>query len=130
MAELNGVQIREELLVEKGQPIANTEVVFDERHLPSGSVPCDRKFGPARLLTMEKPADCFDGLELVIEVGLEMEFHRFRSQAADGFEAVLLEDGRQIGLCHVISERTVAEDDGALSHRCLLFVPRDNPKSH
>ena len=79
---------------------------------------------------MEKSAHCFDGLELVIEVGLEVEFHGIRLQAADGFEAVLLEDGHQVGLGHVIGEGAVAEHDGALSYRGLFLVPRDHPKSH
>ena len=94
MAELDGVQISEEFFVEKSQPIADPEVVFEQRHLPSGSVPRDREFGSAGFLSVEKAADGFDGLKLVVEVGLEVEFHAVRLQAADGFEAVLLENGR------------------------------------
>ena len=98
------MQISEEFFVEKSQPIADPEVVFKKRHLASGSVPRDREFGPTGLLTVEKAADGFDGLKLVVEVGLEVEFHAARLQAADGFKAVLLEDGRQVGLGHVAAQ--------------------------
>ena len=130
MAELDGVQISEEFVVEKSQPIADPEVVFEQRHLPSGSVSGDREFGSAGFLSVEKATDGFDGLKLVIEVGLEVEFHGFRLQAADRFEAVLVEDRRQVGLGHVIGERAVAEDHGALAQLGLaLCATRLSPRA-
>ena len=65
-----GVQISEEFFVEKSQPIADPKVVFEQRHLPSGSVSGDGEFGSAGFLSVEKATDGLDGLKLVIEIGL------------------------------------------------------------
>ena len=97
--------------------------------MPSGSVSGDREFGSAGFLSVEKATNGFDGLKLIIEVGLEVEFHGSRSEATDRFEAVLVEDGRQVGLGHVIGERAVAKDHDTLASWGLLFVPRDYAKS-
>ena len=77
MAELDGVQVRQQLIVQQRQPVADTQIVFKESHahLRIGGVPSDGEFGAAGFLPMKKTADRFDGLELVIEVGLEVEFH-------------------------------------------------------
>jgi hypothetical protein len=89
MPELDGVQVRQQLVVEQGQPVADAEVVFKQRHLPTGGVPRDGELGAAGLLSVEQTADRFDGLKLVVEVGFEVEFHdctltgfsRFRGRA-------------------------------------------------
>ena len=44
-------------------------------------------------------------------------------QAAHVFEAVLLEDGGEVGLGHVVGEGAVAEDDGGVAGRGQLLVP-------
>jgi hypothetical protein len=46
-----------------------------------------------------------------------------QSQASHDFETVLLEDGGDVCLCHIISEGTVAEDDGGVTGRLQLLMP-------
>jgi hypothetical protein len=64
-AELDGVQVRQQLVVEQGQPVADAEVVFskDNAALPTGGVPSDGELragrSPARGTS---GADRFDGL--------------------------------------------------------------------
>ena len=48
------------------------------------------------------------------------------SEAPHIFQAVLLEDGGEVGFGHIISEGAVAEDDGAFAGGGLGFVPGRN----
>jgi hypothetical protein len=51
------------------------------------------------------------------------------SQASHDFQAVLLEDGGDVGLGHVISEGAVSEDDSGVSSRIQFLVPCNECKS-
>ena len=57
VAELDGVQVRQQLIVQQCQPITDAEVVFKQGHLPTGGVARDSEFRPAGLLAVEKTAD-------------------------------------------------------------------------
>ena len=46
-----------------------------EASLSIRRIVCDRELGAADLLAAKQVADCFDGLELVVEVGFKVEFH-------------------------------------------------------
>jgi hypothetical protein len=92
VAELNGVQVGQQLIGQQGQPVADAEIVFKQCHLPPGAFPRDGELRPAGLLSVEQSTDCFDGLELVVEVGLEVELHgtptgfsQFRGHAGGGW---------------------------------------------
>ncbi len=47
VAELDGVQVGQQFVVEQGQPVADAEVVFQQRPLPAGGVPRDGELRPA-----------------------------------------------------------------------------------
>jgi len=62
---------------EQGQPVADAEIVLIKGHplLHVGDIARDGELGAACLLPTKQVADRFDGLELVVEVGFEVEFH-------------------------------------------------------
>ncbi len=127
MAELDCVKICQELIVQERQAVADSEVVLKQGHLPTRRVPRDGEFRPADLLSMKEVTDRLNGLELIIEVRLEVELHGGRLKAADGFEAVLLENGGEIGFPHIVDECAIAEDDSSFAGRLQLLVPSHNP---
>ena len=45
------------------------------------------------------------------------------SQTPHGGQSVLLKDGRQVGLGHIIGEGAVAENDGGFASGFQFFVP-------
>ena len=78
VADLDVVQVLQQLVVEQGQPVADAEVVLRkaEGHLAAScGIARDRELGAADLLPAEQVADRLDGLELVVEVGLEVQLH-------------------------------------------------------
>lgn len=99
MAKLNGVKIGQHLIIQQREPIADAEIILrkGQARLSIGSIPRHREFRTARFLSVEEVADCFDGLKLIIEVWLEVEFHGcFALQTADGFKAILVKDGGEV----------------------------------
>lgn len=91
----------------------------------------DGELGALDLLTMEHIRNGFNGAALVCdpivrERILELELHSgafMRLKAADEFEPVLLENGDEISLGDVVSERGVANDDLSLADWCEFLVP-------
>jgi hypothetical protein len=71
------VEVRENLVVDQSQAIADSELVFREAHarLRVGSIPSDGELRAADFLPMEEATDRVDGLELVIKIRFKMEFH-------------------------------------------------------
>ena len=76
VADLNVLQVREDLLVEQRQPVADAEMVLREEPLPGfGGAGRDRELGPTDFLAAKEVADGLDCLQLEVEVGFEMELH-------------------------------------------------------
>ena len=93
IAELNILQVGDDLVIQKGQPVADAEFALDEAKLPlhaeeaaeieAGlSCPVDHRtarhgeLGAVDLLPAKQVGDGFNGELLVIEIGLEVQFHR------------------------------------------------------
>ena len=77
VAELDGLQVIEDFLIEQGQPVADAEVAFGESEPRLGlrRVSRDGELGPADLLPAEQIAHRLNCLELEVEIGFEVEFH-------------------------------------------------------
>ena len=77
VAQLDGVQVVENRVVGQGQPVARAEVVFGQGEpcLALRGVRRDGELGTADLLAAEQVANGVDGLQLEVEVRLEVEFH-------------------------------------------------------
>ena len=73
VAELDGPQILEHLVIQQGQPVADAESRFLECQV--ARIPGDRELGSAHLLAAEQIADGLHRLELEVQVGLETELH-------------------------------------------------------
>ena len=81
IANLDLVQVREDLIVEQVEAVANAKIVLGEGqpHLFIGRIHCDSELRAAYLLAAEQVADRLDGLDLVVKIGLELQSHRHAS---------------------------------------------------
>ena len=75
--DLDVVEVLQQLIVQQRQAVAHPEVVLGEAHAHLRIHPITRhgELGAADLLPAEQVADGRDGLELVVEVGLQVEHH-------------------------------------------------------
>jgi hypothetical protein len=72
--ELDILKIGLNLVIEKLETIADTQLVFEgKRPLSTRERLCDGKLRAAYFLAAEEVADGLDGRNLVVEVGIEVE---------------------------------------------------------
>jgi hypothetical protein len=67
---LDVLEVRQDLVIVEPEPVADHAVLRDQ---------VEARGLPGRAL--EEPDDGLDGVDLVVEVGIEVEFHRLASQS-------------------------------------------------
>jgi hypothetical protein len=77
VADLHRVEVLEQLVIEQRQAVAQSKVILGEAHAQLRVVRVARhgEFRPANLLSPEQIADRLDCLKLIVEAGLELQFH-------------------------------------------------------
>ncbi len=107
VAELGGVDVLEDVLVQQSQAVADAEVVFVKRKLPLlfHLQRCDREVCPAEFLSFEDVDDRIDRFELEVEVGVGLEFHRNYLSDKQLEQAPSAEGWQFLRICAVSSKK-------------------------
>jgi hypothetical protein len=87
--ELDLTEILEQLVVEEREPVAHAQIALREGHLGlcSRHVAGNSELGATEFLAPKEIAYRLDGLKLIVEVGLEMEFHGLSFLGGNSFTA-------------------------------------------
>ena len=112
------------------QAVADAEVALGkgQAHAAIGErIAGDGELRAADLLPAEQVADRLDGRRAGSRGWVRSAVSWFAPlQAPHVFQPVLLEDGGEVGLGHVVGEGAVAEDDVRLAGRGQFLVPGDD----
>src|SRR5690606_36690440 len=120
VAQLDGLEVGQQFLVEQRQAVAKALVVLckAKAYLRVGRVACHRELGAADLMPAKQVADRLDGLELVVEIGLEVELHFVGPFFAGLFDVVAFGDGSSFAAASKAASRARTPSASASAGRC------------